>query len=305
MFCISQKLCYNARGDNMKDYLVKAYAFDGTVRIYAARTKNLAEQARKIHDLWPTSAAAMGRLLTASVIMGAMYKDDQEITIRIESDGPIEGMVTTANAHGEVRGYLGNPHVFMQYNTGKLDVGSAVGNGFIHVTKDVKIRDIFTSTAKIQTGEIGEDFAYYFTASEQIPSAVGLGVKIDEDNTVIHSGGFILQRMPGCSEETVELIEKRLNDLPPITDLLASNTTPEKIIELIAKDDHKLLHTLDLNYHCPCNKEKFERGLISLGKQELTTLLKEDKQINTVCHFCKTEYHFDEAAIKALIKESK
>ena len=289
----------------MKDYLVKAYAFNGTVRIYAANTKNLSEKARQIHDLWPTSAAAMGRLLTASVIMGAMYKDDQEITIRVESDGPLEGMVTTANAHGQVRGYVGNPHVFLQYNTGKLNVGSAVGNGFIHVTKDVKVRDIFTSTAKIQTGEIGEDFAYYFTASEQIPSAVGLGVKIDENNAVLHAGGFILQRMPGCSEETIKTIETRLNKLPSISTLLENNTTPEEIIALIAKDDHKILHTLDLTFYCPCNKEKFERGLISLGKKELTTLLEEDKQINTVCHFCKTEYHFDELAIKSLIKESK
>ena len=157
----------------MKDYLLKAYAFDGTVRLYTANTTALSAHAQQIHDLWPTSSAAFGRLLTASVIMGAMYKGDQELTIRVEGDGPLGGMVTTTNPKGEVRGYVSNPHAFLQYDSGKLNVGKAVGNGFIHVTKDLKVRDTFTSSAAIQTGEIAEDFAYYFTVSEQIPSAVG------------------------------------------------------------------------------------------------------------------------------------
>jgi len=192
----------------MKDYLVKGYAFGGTVRVYTARTTNLVAEAQKRHNLWPTSTAALGRLLTSSVIMGAMYKGDQELTIRVDSDGPIGGMVATTNTLGEVRGYVGNPHVFLQYNNGKLNVGQAVGNGFIHVTKDLKVRDMFTSSSEIITGEIAEDFAYYFTSSEQIPSAVGLGVLVNTDNTVAASGGFILQVMPGCKSETIDKIEK-------------------------------------------------------------------------------------------------
>ncbi len=288
----------------MKDYLVKAYAFNGTVRLYVANTTQLVRHAQKIHDLWPTSAAALGRVLTASIIMGAMYKDDQELTIRVESNGPIQGIVATTNAKGEVRGYVGNPHVFLQYNHGKLNVSQAVGEGFIHVTKDVKVRDIFTSTAPIQTGEIAEDFAYYFTASEQIPSAVALGVKVNEDNSILHAGGFILQRMPGCPEETIEKIEQRLKTLPSMTDLLEAHKTPEDIVALITENDHQLLHILNLSYACDCHKEKFERGLISLGKEQLETLLIEDKSIETICHFCQTKYHFNEAELKALIEET-
>jgi len=287
----------------MKDYLVKAYAFDGTVRIYAADTTKLVDHAREIHDLWPTSAAAFGRLLTTSIIMGAMYKGDQELTIRVEGDGPLGGMVTTTNAYGEVRGYVGNPHVFLQYNSGKLNVGQAVGNGFIHVTKDLKVRDMFTSSAEIQTGEIAEDFAYYFTASEQIPSAVGLGVLVNDDNSVLASGGFILQVMPGCKPETIEKIENVLKTIPPVSEMISKKYTPEQIIEQIAGDDFKLLEELDLDYKCNCNRDKFEKGLISLGKEELQKLIKEEDPIETSCHFCNSKYKFTHNDISKLIDE--
>ncbi len=288
----------------MKDYLVKAYAFDGTVRIYAASTTHLVAHAQKIHDLWPTSAAAFGRLLTASIVMGAMYKGDQELTIRVEGDGPLGGMVATTNAYGEVRGYVGNPHVFLQYNSGKLNVGQAVGNGFIHVTKDLKVRDMFTSSAEIQTGEIAEDFAYYFTSSEQIPSAVGLGVLVNDDNSVISSGGFILQVMPGCKSETLDKIEATLKTIKPVSEMIKEGYTPEMIIESIANKDYKLLENLDLEYKCNCSREKFEKGLISLGKEELEKL-KHDDEVETVCHFCNTKYKFSNKDIDSLIDEIK
>ncbi len=289
----------------MKDYLVKAYAFDGTVRLYTARTTQLVAEAQKRHDLWPTSAAALGRLLTASVIMGAMYKGDQELTIRVESDGPIDGMMATTNTFGEVRGYVGNPHVFLQYNSGKLNVGQSVGNGFIHVTKDLKVRDMFTSSAEIQTGEIGEDFAYYFTASEQIPSAVGLGVLVEEDNSIKASGGFILQVMPGCKPETIDLIETILKEIPPVSELVNEGKTPEEMVELITRGNFQLLEELDLSYKCNCSKHKFETGLISLGTEQLKQIKEEDHQIEVICQFCATQYLFDVDDIDRLILESK
>lgn len=289
----------------MKDYLVKAYAFDGTVRIYAANTTGLVSHAQQIHDLWPTSAAALGRLLTGSVIMGAMYKKDDELTIRIDGDGSIGGMVATTNAHGDVRGYVSNPHVFLQYNSGKLNVGQAVGNGQIHITKDLKVRDMFTSSSEIQTGEIAEDLAYYFTVSEQIPSAVGLGVLVNDDNSVIASGGFILQIMPGCKEETIQLIEERISQIKPVSQMIEEGLTPENIIEEITKGDHQFLEELSLQYKCYCSREKFEKGLISLGEDQLTEILHEDGQIETNCHFCNTKYHFNEEEIKSLINETK
>ena len=289
----------------MKDYLVKAYAFDGTVRIYAAKTTNLVNHAQEIHNLWPTSTAALGRLLTATVIMGAMYKGDQELTIRVEGDGPIGNMVATTNAYGDVRGYVGNNHVFLQYDSGKLNVGKAVGNGFIHVTKDLKVRDMFTSSSEIQTGEIAEDFAYYFTASEQIPSAVGLGVLVDVDNSVLASGGFILQVMPGCKPETLDKIEAVLETIKPVSEMIKENYTPEDIVKEITNSDHRLLEKLELKYTCNCSRERYEKGLMTLGIEELETLKEEEDIVETVCHFCSKKYHFSNDDLEKIITELK
>ncbi len=290
---------------NMKDYLIKAYAFDGTVRIYTAVTTDLVAHAQQIHDLWPTSAAALGRLLTVSVIMGAMYANEQELTIRVEGDGPIGSMVTTTTTRGEVRGYVENPHVFLQYNSGKLNVGQSVGNGFIHVTKDLKLKDMFTSSSVIQTGEIAEDFAYYFTASEQIPSAVGLGVLVNDDNKILSSGGFILQVMPGCKKETIDKIEKIIENLTPVSEMIEKGFTPEDIMSEISGNSYQHLETLDLKYYCTCSREKFEKGLISLGKEQLQEIIVEDKKVETICHFCNTKYIFNENDLNNLNKESK
>ncbi len=289
----------------MKDYLIKAYAFDGTVRIYTAVTTELVAHAQEIHDLWPTSAAALGRLLTVSVIMGAMYANDQELTIRVEGDGPIGSMVTTTTTRGEVRGYVENPHVFLQYNSGKLNVGQSVGNGFIHVTKDLKVKSMFTSSSEIQTGEIAEDFAYYFTASEQIPSAVGLGVLVNDDNKILSSGGFILQVMPGCKKETIDKIEKIISELTPVSEMIKKGYTPEDIMNEISGNSYQHLQTLDLKYFCTCSREKFEKGLISLGKDQLQEIILEDKEIETVCHFCNTKHNFNEEDLNNLINETK
>jgi len=289
----------------MKDYLIKAYGFNGTVRIYTAVTTNLVAHAQEIHDLWPTSAAALGRLLTNSIIMGAMYSENQELTIRVVGDGPIGEMVATTTSHGEVRGYVSNPHVFLQYNSGKLNVGQAVGNGFIHVTKDLKIRNLFTSSSEIQTGEIAEDFAYYFTVSEQIPSAVGLGVLVNDDNKILSSGGFILQVMPGCKEETIEKIENTIKNLMPVSEMVKKGYTPEDIMNEITNSNYQFLQKLDLNYYCTCSREKFEKGLISLGKNQLEEIKDTDGKIETTCHFCNSKYNFDKKDLENLIKEAK
>ncbi len=291
------------------DKLIKAYAFEKMARIYVADTTALVQEAKDIHDLWPTASAALGRFLTASVIMGAMYKgafdrDDAELTLRIDANGPIAGMVTTTNTHGEVRGYVGNPHVFLQYDSGKLNVGKAVGNGQLHITKDLKIRDIFTSSVELLTGEIGEDFAYYFKSSEQIPSVVSLGVKVDENNNIIGAGGIILQMLPGFKDEHLNAVEDAFKKLPHVSFMLEDGLTPEDILNQIT-NDHQLLESMPLKYHCDCNRDKFERGLISLGEKELKTMIEEDGQIETVCHFCMKKYTFDEIDINGLIEESK
>ena len=284
----------------MNDYLVKAYAFGGTVRIYAATTTNLVERARKIHDTYPAASAAFGRTLTASLIMGAMYKGDQSLTIRIDGGGPIGKIVTQVNANGVVKGLVENPHVHIS-SKDKLAVGMIVGNnGFIHVTKDLKVRDVFTSSAELQTGEIAEDFTYYFAKSEQIPSSVGLGVLVNEKNEVFASGGFILQVMPGVKSETIAKIESKIKSMKPISELIKDNYKPEDIINLITDGDHELVEEMPLKYECDCSKERFYDGLSTLDKKELDSLIEENKPINITCEFCKTDYEFSIDELKTI-----
>jgi len=267
----------------MKDYLVKAYAFDGTVRIYAAKTTNLVDKARKIHGTWPAASAAFGRVLTASLIMGAMYKGDQTLTIRINGGGPIGEMVAITNAHGTIKGTVENPEVHFS-------------------KKDLKIRDIFTSSARLQTGEIADDFTYYFASSEQIPTSVALGVLVNENNEVFASGGFILQLMPGTTEETIQIIEKRIKEMKPISELLSSGKNPEDIINIITEGNHKFIDEMPLDYVCDCSKKRFEKGLISLGKEEINNFIKENKPIEITCQFCKKQYNFSISELKTIYK---
>lgn len=276
----------------MNDYLVKAYAFGGTVRIYAATTTNLVEEARKIHDTYPAASAAFGRVLTASLIMGAMYKGDQTLTIRIDGGGPIGKIIASVNANGIVKGVVENPHVHIS-DKNKLAVGMIVGNnGFIHVTKDLKVRDVFTSSAELQTGEIADDFTYYFAKSEQIPSSVGLGVLVNENNEVFASGGFILQVMPGVKDETIAKIETNINSMKPISELIKENYRPEDIINFITKGSHELVDEMPLKYECDCSKERFENGLATLDIKELESIINDGETIEIQCEFCKAKYNF-------------
>ncbi|XMB67921.1 Hsp33 family molecular chaperone HslO [Mycoplasmatota bacterium zrk1] len=293
----------------MKDYLVKGFAYNGTVRIFAARTTNLVAEAQTRHQMWPTSTQALGRALTATVIQGSFYKEDQTITVRIDGGGPIGKIITFADADGHVRGYLENTKVNMIYEKGpkkgQSAVGQAVGtNGFIHITKDLRIRDMFTGSAPLQTGEIAEDFTYFFALSEQIPSSVGLGVVVDTDNTVKVAGGFILQIMPGYKKEDITRIEEIIKNMKPIGVLLEEGKTPEDIIDILSDGEWQRLLDLDLYYQCDCSKEKFERGLLTLPMEDLEEILK-DEITETNCQFCQEKYHFTQDDIERLIKEKE
>jgi len=278
----------------MSDYLVKSLAFEGEVRIYAARTTELCEVANQNMNAYPTGAAALGRTLTATAMIGCMLKGEQTVTIRINGGGPIGLIMADANAHGKVRGYAANPRVQFQYASGKLNVGMAVGTeGDLYVTKDLGLKDYFTGQVPLQTGEIGDDFTYYFTQSEQTPSAVGLGVLVSEENAVIAAGGFIIQVMPNASEATIIKLEKALSTIKPVSDMIASGLTPEEVIyELVGEENTKILDTQPLLFECNCDKEKFIPGLTSLGNVELDTMIEEDNGAEAVCHFCMTRYQF-------------
>ncbi|MBE0700718.1 MAG: Hsp33 family molecular chaperone HslO [Acholeplasmataceae bacterium] len=296
----------------MNDYALIASAYQNTVRIYVSKTTGLVEEARHIHQTWPTSTAALGRFLTVSVMMGLMYKKGERITLRVKGDGPVGSMLVEATYDGEVRGEIQNPHVYLQHNAGqkkgKLDVGTAVGRGFIHVTKDLNMKEFFTSSSEIQTGEIGDDFTYYFTVSEQTPASVGLGVLVNTDYSVIASGGYILQLMPDASEETIQKIEDVIKHIPPVSTLIHEEKTPENILSLLANNTEKILSRKEIKYACHCSKTGFAKSLSALNNETLNTLIDEDGQAEIECHFCKKKYHFSKdelIIIKQRHKKSK
>ena len=288
----------------MKDYALIAHAYDKQVRIYAAQTTQLVEHARKIHETWPTATAAFGRFLTISSMMGLMYKNDERITLRIKSDGPISSMLVEANAKGEVRGELNNSEVYIKYEDGpkkgKLNVGEAVGKGFIYVTKDLNMKDFFTSSSELQTGEIAEDFTYYFAISEQVPTSIGLGVLINTDQSVLASGGYLLQLMPGASDAVISKIESVIANIKPISTLINEGKTPEDIINLLSDGTYKILEKKDINYVCHCSKEGFSKSLCSLDAETMKDLIEEDEGAEIICHFCHEKYHFTKTELEAL-----
>ncbi|MDC2944651.1 redox-regulated molecular chaperone HslO [Bacillus thuringiensis] len=289
----------------MKDYLVKALAFDGEVRAYSVRTTNTVSEAQRRHDTWRTASAALGRSLTAGTMMGAMLKGDQKLTIKVEGNGPIGPILVDAHANGDVRGYVTNPHVdFEGTEQGKLRVYQAVGTeGFVTVIKDIGMREPFIGQSPIVSGELGEDFTYYFAVSEQTPSSVGVGVLVNGDDSILAAGGFILQIMPGAQEETISFIEERLQKIPPVSTLIEQGLSPEELLYAVLGEDMvKVLETMDVQFNCTCSRERIESVLISLGKTELEQVREEEEETEVHCHFCNERYKFSKEDITNLIE---
>lgn len=289
-----------------QDRLIRGIALDGKVRAFAVRTTRLVEELRRRHDTYPTATAAFGRTLTAGAMMGAMLKGEEKLTIQVKGDGPIGPIVVDANAKGEVRGYVKNPHVHLPSNSlGKLDVRGAVGTtGFINVTKDLGLKEPYRGSAPLISGELGEDFTYYFAVSEQTPSAVGLGVLVDVDNSVIVAGGFIIQLLPGLSDQEIDAIERAVGQLPPVTTLLDEGLELEEML-LRLVPDFKVLEEMDIVFSCSCSRERVESTLISLGKNELTELRDEGKDAEVVCDFCNEVYNFTPQDLENLIAQTE
>ncbi len=290
----------------MKDYLIKALAFDGTIRAYAVDSTETTGEAQKRHGTWPTATAALGRSMTAAVMMGAMSKGEDKLTIKIEGDGPLGSMIIDSNAHGEVRGYVTHPQVHFDLNDkGKLDVRRAVGtSGMLTVVKDLGLRDFFTGQVPIVSGEIAEDFTEYFVVSEQVPSAVGLGVLVNPDNTVKASGGFIIQVMPGATDETLTLLEEKIANVEPISKLIDRGLTPEEILgEVLGKENVVILDKMDVKFDCNCSKDRFGNAIIGLGEQEIREMIEEDGQAEAHCHFCGETYVYPKEELEGFINE--
>jgi len=277
----------------MTDYLIKAMAFNNQVRAYAARTTETISEAQRRHQTWPTASAALGRSMTAGVMLGSMLKGDAKLTIKVEGGGPIGVIIVDSNAKGEVRGYVTNPQTHFDLNEkGKLDVARAVGTqGNLTIVKDLGLKDHFSGQVPIVSGELGEDFTYYLVTSEQIPSSVGVGVLVNPDNTILASGGFIIQLLPGTDEETITEIEKRLGAMEPISKLIQRGLTPEEILEeVLGEGNVKVLEKQPVAFKCQCSKERIENAIVSLGPDEIQAMIDEDGQAEAQCHFCNEVY---------------
>ena len=292
----------------MEDYMVRAVAANEQVRAFAAVTTQLVEEARSRHDTSPVATAALGRLLTGGAMMGAMMKGEKDLlTLQIKSEGPIRSITVTADSQGNVKGYVGNPNVLIHAKpNGKLDVSGAVGNGILNVMRDLGLKEPYNGQVALQTGEIAEDLTYYFAASEQIPSSVGLGVLMNKDNTVRQAGGFIIQVMPFALEETISRLEANIAGIDPVTTMLERGDTAEDLLREVLKGfDLEINETLPLRFHCNCSKERVERALISVGRKELNEMIQEGKNVELKCHFCNTSYEFTVEELKKILQKSK
>ena len=292
----------------MNDYIIRATAANDQIRAFAAVTTEMVETAREHHNTSPVATAALGRLLTAGAMMGSMMKGEKDVlTLQIKAGGPLQGITVTADSQGNVKGYVGNPDVCIPANSkGKLDVAGAVGPGFLTVIKDMGLKEPYSGQVMLQTCEIAEDLTYYFATSEQVPSAVGLGVLMNKNNTVRQAGGFIVQLMPFAEEEVISRLEQNVQKINSVTNLFEEGHTPESLLEKVLEGfDVQINEKMDTRFRCNCSKERVAKALISIGRKELNEMIQEGKPIEMNCHFCNTNYNFTVEELKEILRRCK
>lgn len=289
----------------MKDYLIRAIDKSGRIRLFVANTTNLVEEARRIHNTSPTATAAIGRSLTVAAMMGAMMKNENDkLTLKIAGNGPVGKIFVVANNKGHVKADIDYPMADVPSKAnGKLDVGRLVGNdGTITVIMDLGLKEPYVGQSSLVSGEIAEDIANFYMVSEQSPSAVSLGVLVDRDISCIAAGGYIIQLLPGVSDDDITKIEEALANIDPVSALINKGLTPEQIMDqLLGQFDMEVLGNLDLEYRCDCSRDKIEKVIVSLGKKEIEDIIEEDEQAEVVCHFCATKYQFDKDELSKLL----
>lgn len=289
----------------MNDYIVKALAFNKHVRIYASSCADTTNYIGDRLNYFPSALDAIGRVLSISVMMGSMLKLEETLTLRIEGDGQIGRIISDVDAHGHVRAYAENPHCHFEYNDGRLNCRDTVGrSGIIYVIKDLKLKEPFIGSTEIIDGELARDFAYYFANSEQVPSIVALGVNVNTDTVATSCGGYIIQLLPNTPDEIIDEIEKRIDLLPPVSEMLESGLTLEEIIKNI-DSEAEILETIPVEFRCNCSKERFASGIMSLGKAEIAEMIEEDGHAETVCHFCGNKFYFDKDELEILKDKAK
>lgn len=289
----------------INDYFIRAIDKEGRIRVFVASTTNMVEEARRIHNSSPTATAAMGRALTAGVLMGGMMKNEEDLlTLKIAGDGPVGTILVVAKNNGRVKVDILNPAADLATRAdGKLDVGGLVGrNGSITTTMDLGLKEPYLGQAELVSGEIAEDLTHYYAISEQQPSAVSLGVLVDKDISVKAAGGYIIQLLPGVSDEDIDKIEESLAKIDPVSVLIDQGFSPEEIMEKILGDfDMEILDKEDIKYECDCSREKIEKIIRDLGKSEIEAIIEEDGQAEVVCHFCNSKYNFSEENLKEIL----
>lgn len=293
----------------MTDSLIKALAYDDEVRVYVIDASEMVETARKTHDSWSVATAALGRSMIGTTLIGATLKNKQDkLTFRLQGDGPVGGIIVDSNMYGETKGYIQNPHVALDLNTeGKLDVKGAIGtSGTLTISKDQGLKNPFVGQVPLVSGEIAEDFTYYMAVSEQTPSSFGLSVLVNPDESVKAAGGFMLQVLPGASDETITQLEKTIKHLPSMSELLAEESNLEVMLEeLVGKDNYRILEEMPVSFKCDCSKERFADAIVSLGKEEIQKMIDEDGGAEAVCHFCRSKYKYTKEELEELKAEAK
>ena len=293
----------------MADIILRGNSIDGGIRVFVAVTTDMVNSAQKIHHTYPVATAALGRTLTIASIIGAGLKNETDTTtIQFKGDGPLGSIVAVTDSSAHVRGYVVNPFVDLPLNKkGKLDVGGAVGKGYLNVIRDLGMKEPYAGQVPIVTGEIAEDLTYYFARSEQIPTAIGLGVLVDTDNSVKAAGGFMLQLMPEATDEVAAELEEKMKTLEPITTMIENGMTAENIFFHITDGFSMLMDNngVEPKYECKCSKERMEKALISIGREELEAIIKEQGEAELTCQFCDNKYKFSKEELEILLKESK
>ncbi|MFX3619028.1 MAG: Hsp33 family molecular chaperone HslO [Sporolactobacillus sp.] len=290
----------------MTDYYLKALACGGELRVLTTVTTETVREAQRRHGTWPTASAALGRTLTATMMMGVQLKGEEKVTATVQGGGPIGIIVANADTKGNVRGYVTNPQVHFDLNDkGKLDVARAVGTkGSLIVVKDIGMRDNFTGRVSLVSGEIGDDFTYYYARSEQIPSAVGVGVLVNPDNSVKASGGFMIQVLPGAEDSVITQVEKRISEIPPISRLIDAGRTPEDLLnDLFPDHDYQILEKQSVQFNCSCSKERFGQTIAGLGAAEIRAMIAENHGAEAICHFCGSTYTYSEKELQQMLEK--
>lgn len=289
---------------NMTDRLIKALAYNDEIRIYLVDATEMVEKARQTHDSWSTATAALGRTMIASTLLGATLKNKQDkLTVRVQGDGPVGGIIVDANMFAENKAYIQNPHVALELNeAGKLDVRGAVGTeGSLTITKDQGLKTPFVGQVPLISGELGEDFTYYMAVSEQTPSSFGLSVLVNPDESVQVAGGFMIQVLPDVSEETISQLEKALANMTPVSTILEEGHSLENLLEhLVGEGNYRVLEEIPVSFKCDCSKERFADAIVSLGKKEIQSMIDEDNGAEAECHFCRTKYNYSATELEEL-----